>query len=271
MQRLLDLLKHSRYFLLLLLLEAVAFGMVSAQYNYHKSILAGIIGDVGYSLSETAGSWHRHFSLGRENERLAAENARLRSVLAVDDKRHDAFERGILSDSLPYAFIPAAIVKNSFQNLKNYIVLDKGSADGVEVDQGVVTGNGILGVIVQVTPHYSVCRSVLHADSYVSARFKKNEYFGTVDWNGKDRRYVELINIPRQAEVSVGDTIITDRRSTLFPEGLVIGTVEKADAGQQSDFYDIEVRLADDLANLRYVYILRYKYKDELKQVLEYE
>ncbi len=271
MQRILDLLKRSRYFLLLVLLEAVAFGMVSAQYNYHKSILAGITGDVGYSLSGVAGAWRKHFSLGEENRQLAAENARLRSLLAVDDKSHDAFEQGPVPDSLPYSFIPAAIVKNSFQNLKNYIVLDKGSADGVEVDQGVVTAHGVLGVIVQVTPHYSVCRSVLHTDSYVSARFKKNEYFGTVDWDGADRRYVKLINIPRQAEVGIGDTIITDRRSTLFPEGLVIGTVEKADAGQQSDFYDIEVRLADDLANLRYVYILRYKYKDELKQALEYE
>ena len=271
MQRLLDFLKRSRYFLLLLLLEALGFAMVCAQYDYHKSVLAGLTGDAGYALGEKAGAWRRHFSYAGENARLAEENARLHSLLARDDKRSDLFGEDFpLPDTLAYTYIPAAIVKNSYLGQRNYIVLDRGASDGVEVDQGVVTANGVLGVIVQVTPRYSVCRSLLHQDSYVSARFKKNDYFGTVDWDGKDRRYVRLINIPRQVEVSPGDTIVTDRRSTLFPEGLLIGTVEQAGVGDQSDFYDIRVRLADDFAALRHVYILRYKYKDELKQAFDY-
>ena len=269
MQRLLDFLKRGRYFLLLLLLEAVGFLLVCAQYDYHKSLWAGIWGDAGYAMSEKAGAWRRHFSYARENARLAQENARLRSLLSRDDKRMEALPYPgdtLRADSAVYSYIPATVVKNSYTGERNYLVLDRGQKDGVEPDMGVVTADGVLGVVVQVTPRYSVCRSILHTDSYISARFAKNEYFGTIEWDGKDRRYVHLVNIPRQAEVAVGDTVITDRRSTLFPEGLLVGTVEEAEVGDASDFYDIRVRLADDLAAVRHVYILRYKYKDELQE-----
>lgn len=92
------------------------------------------------------------------------------------------------------------------------MILDKGSSDGVEIDQGVVTGNGVLGVIVQTSANYSVCRSILHSDSHISARFKKNDYFGTVDWDGADRRFVKLVDIPRRS-CFAGDTVLrTDVR-----------------------------------------------------------
>lgn len=277
MQRLSDFFKRGRYFLLLLLLQGVGFAMVCAQYDYHKSVLSALTGDVGFALTRRAGAWRQHFSYARENTRLAEENARLRALLSRDDKQNDgatalsADTMRALPAGMPYSYIAASIVKNSYRARKNYIVLDKGSRDGVEVDDGVVTEYGVLGIVVQVTPHYSVCRSLLHTDSYVSARFKKNDYFGTVDWDGQDRRYVHLINIPRQAEISVGDTVVTDRRSTLFPEGLLIGTVESARVGDQSDNYEIRVRLAEDFAALRHVYILRYRYRDELNQVLQYD
>ena len=290
MQRLLDFIKYIRYFLLFLLLEAVAFALVSAQYDYHKGLLAGLTGDVGYSMTELTGGWTRYFSLGEENTRLAAENARLRTMLSADDKytrlaAENARLRTMLSaddkyaqmdllapaDSFPYAYTAASVVKNSFRSSKNYIVLDRGALDGVEKDQGVVTEDGVLGVIVQVTPHYSVCRSLLHADSYVSAKFRKNDFFGTVDWDGQDPHFVNLINIPRHADVAIGDSVVTDRRSTLFPEGLLIGTVAQAEVTPESDLYNIRVRLSDDLTALRRVYILKYRYKDELKQVLDYE
>ena len=273
MQRLLDFFKRGRYFLLLLLLQGLGFAMVCAQYDYHKSVLTALTGDAGFALARRAGAWRQHFSYAEQNARLAEENARLRTLLSRDDKRSDGqadTSRVFPADS-PYTYIPASIVKNSYRARKNYIVLDKGSRDGVETDDGVVTEHGVLGIVVQVTPHYSVCRSLLHADSYVSARIKKNDYFGTVDWDGRDRRYVDLINIPRQAEVSPGDTVVTDRRSTLFPEGLLIGTVESAQVGDQSDNYEIRVRLADDFAALRHVYVLRYRYRDELNQVLQYD
>lgn len=270
MQRLLDFIKYIRYFLLFLLLEAVAFALVSAQYDYHKGLLAGLTGDVGYSMTELAGGWTRYFSLGEENTRLAAENARLRTMLSADDK-YAQMDLLAPADSFPYAYTAASVVKNSFRSSKNYIVLDRGALDGVEKDQGVVTEDGVLGVIVQVTPHYSVCRSLLHADSYVSAKFRKNDFFGTVDWDGQDPHFVNLINIPRHADVAIGDSVVTDRRSTLFPEGLLIGTVAQAEVTPESDLYNIRVRLSDDLTALRRVYILKYRYKDELKQVLDYE
>ena len=212
--------------------------------------------------------------LAMQNARLAQENARLRSQLSRDDKRMEALPYPgdtLRADSTVYSYIPATVVKNAYAGERNYLVLDRGQKDGVEPDMGVVTADGVLGVVVQVTPRYSVCRSILHTDSYISARFAKNEYFGTVEWDGKDRRYVRLVNIPRQAEVAVGDTVITDRRSTLFPEGLVVGTVQEAEVGDASDFYDIRVCLADDLAAVRHVYILRYRYKDELQQALQYD
>ena len=269
MQRLLYFLKKWRFFFLFLLLEAVGFALVHAQYEYHKSVVAALTGDLAFSAGRTVNSWKKFFTLDRENARLTAENAALRQMLSVDDKRMagnpDTLAFG--GEQAPYAYTAASIVRPSYSSPKNYMILDKGSSDGVEIDQGVVTGNGVLGVIVQTSANYSVCRSILHSDSHISARFKKNDYFGTVDWDGADRRFVKLVDIPRQAPVSPGDTVVTDRRSTLFPEGLPIGVVENAEVGDASDFYDIKVRLFDDLANLRYVYVLKYKYPAELEQI----
>lgn len=262
--------KKWRFFFLFLLLEAVGFSLVHAQYEYHKSVVAGLTGDLAFSAGRTVNSWKKFFTLDRENARLAAENAALRQMLSVDDKRMQAGETDTLTldgRKMPYAYTAASIVRPSYSSPKNYVVLDKGSSDGVEVDQGVVTDSGVLGVIVQTSANYSVCRSILHSDSHISARFKKNDYFGTVDWNGRDRRFVSLVDIPRQAPVSPGDTVVTDRRSTLFPEGLPIGVVEEASVGDASDFYDIKVRLFDDFANMRYVYVLKYKYPAELEQI----
>ncbi|MDD4819897.1 MAG: rod shape-determining protein MreC [Flavobacteriales bacterium] len=273
MQQLLYFLKKIRYLFLFIVLELVAFALVQNQYNYHRSVVHAVTGDVFFSISSAASAWRKYFSFPEENERLAKENAHLRSLLAVDDKHSPSAPENMTDTTqtgIAYNFIAAGVIKNSFDKQKNYIVLDRGAADGVEVDDGVVTDKGVVGVIVQVTPHYAVCRSILHIESYVSARFKKNNYYGSIDWEGGNRKYVNMLDVPRVADVVVGDTVITDKRSTLFPEGLIIGTVSEFGV-DQSDFYDIKVLLADDFASLSEVYVIHYRNAEELKTVLDYE
>ena len=273
MQQLLYFLKKLRFFFLFIALELVAFALVQNQYHYHKSVVNALTGDVFLSVNSTFSSWRKYFSLPAENKQLAAENAKLRSLLTKDDK-HSQYKSVVQSDTTltgeAYTFIASSVVKNSFQNQKNYIVLDRGLKEGVHIDDGVVTDKGVIGVIVQATAHYSVCRSLLHVESYVSARFKKNNYYGSIDWQGDSPRYVNMIDVPRVADVAVGDTIITDKRSTLFPEGVVIGTVSEFGV-EKSDFYDIKVLLSDDFTSLNQVYIVHYQKTEELKQVLNYE
>ncbi|MBQ5815810.1 MAG: rod shape-determining protein MreC, partial [Flavobacteriales bacterium] len=149
------------------------------------------------------------------------------------------------------------------------IVLNRGAKDGVKVDDAVITDSSVVGMIVDVSQHFSVCRSILHTDSYVSARFMGNDYHGSVVWNGKDRERVSMQDVSRVATIAVGDTVITDSRSSLLPEGLMVGTVESFTV-PESDFYDITLRLNEDYEALHNVYIIRYAHRDELKQMLDY-
>ena len=272
MQRIIDLLYRMRFFLLFLLLETVGFALVVGQYRYHHSVLHSVAGDMFYSISSTLNSWTRFFSLSAENNRLMEENARLKEMLSIDDKHANAllpYVDTTTSRAVPYSYIPARIVKNSTRMLKNYIVLNRGAKDGVMIDDAVITDSSVVGMIVDVSAHFSLCRSILHTDSYVSARFTSNDYHGSVVWNGKDRTRVSMQDVSRVASITVGDTVITDSRSSLLPEGLVVGVVESFTI-PESDFYDITLRLNEDYETLHNVYIIRYAHRDELNQMLNY-
>ncbi len=249
--------KH-RYFLLFLILQLVAIGLIVSNNSFQRSKFIsasnGVTGNI-LSLYDNAVSY---FALKSANERLAQENARLRNQLKTSQILLDtnSFE---FQDSLwqqHYFYQHSKVLNNSFQKRNNYLIISKGRKQGIATQMAVLGQNGIVGIVNSVSDNFSSVISVLHSRSAIDAKLKNSGYTGTIGWDGKDYRIGQLKNIPSHVLVNIGDTVVTSGFSFIFPEGLMVGIVEKADEIKGKGYYDIQVRFSQEFNKLEYVYVV---------------
>jgi rod shape-determining protein MreC len=148
--------------------------------------------------------------------------------------------------------------------LHNYITLNVGAEHGIKPDMGVIVHNGLVGTVVYVSEHYSLVKSLLHANWRISAKLARSGTFGSLYWNGTDYREMLLTEIPQHIPVNIGDTIVSSGFSALFPANIPIGTA-KSMTTKRGNFYEITVTLFADFKRLRYVDVVDHLYSNELK------
>lgn len=208
-----------------------------------------------------------YFSLKEQNDALAAENCRLTLLLAQkrDSTVRDSLDRIIPAGGIAGDFIytPASISKISNNSQHNYMILDKGSADGIEVGSGVITSRGVVGIIDAVSENYSYAISFRNHQMSISARLRHDGPVGTMSWDGKSRNKALLREIPHHIEHAPGDTVYTSGYSAIFPAGIPIGTTENARIVNGST-YEMEVTLLEDFGSLRYAIIVGNIGNDEI-------
>jgi rod shape-determining protein MreC len=170
-------------------------------------------------------------------------------------------------EHLKYAYISARIISNSVNQQQNYLTLDKGSEDGIRPDMGIISAGGVAGIITNVSPSYSTGLSLLNTRWNVSAKLSKNNYFGSLVWDGKNYREALLNEIPFHVDVAVGDTIVTSGFSSFFPEGITLGTVESFAKPGGDSFYTIRVKLSVDFKSLSYVEVIENNKKAEIDAI----
>lgn len=220
----------------------------------------------------TSQSISDYFSLKEQNDALAAENSRLTILLAAqqDSLVRDSLmrmvpENGIVGD---FQYTPAVIRKISSNTQHNYIILDKGSNDGVDVGCGVITAKGAVGIIDAVSDNFSYARSFQNHQMNVSARLKKDGPVGTMSWNGVNMKTAILKDIPHHIAPSPGDTVYTSGFSSIFPADIPLGTTQKAKIVNGAT-YEIEVSLFEDYKALRYVLVVNNLGKKEISALEE--
>ena len=157
---------------------------------------------------------------------------------------------------LDYNIISARVIKNSYSNLDNYITLNKGSKDGISQDMGVITPDGILGIVENSSEKFSRIQSILNRKSNLNAKIKNTNNFGSLIWDTKDYNTVQLIDIPRRVPIKVGDTILTGAASSIFPENIPIGTIKSFNLDISKSSYSIDISLFNDMSNIKNVYII---------------
>jgi rod shape-determining protein MreC len=203
-----------------------------------------------------------YFSLRDINATLARENAYLRGRL---ETRNQAMNNpGALTDSAlvkNFDFVSARVVNNSVDRVTNFITINKGKGDGVAAGMAVISPLGVVGKIKVVSEHYAVVRSLLNIDMMVSASIKRTGHFGTIQWDGADPDEVKLKFIPMHVKPVKGDTIVTSGYNAVFPEGVMIGTIENVE--QKELFYDIDVKLTQDFRKISFVSVVRSHLKHE--------
>jgi len=214
-----------------------------------------------------------YFSLQEENQQLIEENNRLLNIIESTYKSDEIFFRNV-NDTVynqRYFYTPAKVVNNSVNKKHNYITLNKGEKQGIKPEMAVVSDGSIVGVVKGVSQNFATVISLLNLDFKISAKVKKNGYFGSLIWNGDNYNTAILNEIPLHADIQVGDTIITSGFSSIYPEGILIGYIEDFEE-KGGSFYTIYVKLSTDFKRLNNVNIignLIQKEKLELEQEAE--
>ena len=266
MIKLILFIKKVHFFLLFVLLEILAL-----TYYHHSSVYSSarimnasavLVGGVYGSMSRVRG----YMGLRRENEALVREVAALRTRL---DRLEGAGEGAADStalrlDSLPntYFYGTARVINNSVSKQHNYITLNKGRRDGLEKDMALIYDNAIVGYVLDCSDKFAVAISILNTDFKTSGKIKGGDYFGSIYWDGTSYEEVTFSEIPKYAQLAVGDTIETTDYSSIFPPRLAIGTVSSFEM-INGTYYQAKVKLKLDMGRLKYVNTVRYVDQEE--------
>ena len=268
MQQIFNFIFKNSYRLLFLLLLIISLSLTIQAHSFHKSKVISSANFLSGGVYSQLNAIDEYFSLRSRNEELATENARLKTILF---NRTDSLDIDKI-DTIPGLkrtnVIVSKVIHNSYNSPENYLTLNAGANQGVQVDMGVINDLGIVGIIENTSPKYATVLSVLNIKSKINAKFKKSNHFGSLQWNGKNTGFVQLIDVPRLAStVRKGDTIVTGAESRIFPENINIGTVHKIYIDDKTNYYTIDVKLFNDMTNLGHVYIIKDSEREELLQL----
>lgn len=258
-------------FLLFLLLEVAAFVLIFNFNSYQKSKYLNSSNYFVASVYNSFNSVTNYFGLATVNRELAEENARMRSLLNNSRQLAALRDLGMTAANgidTVYQYIAARVINNSVNKQQNFITLNKGRKHGVSPDQGIINADGIVGVVTQVSESYSIGFSVLNQRWGVSAKLKKSGTFGPLAWDGQDYRQANLMEIPFHVVLTKGDTVVTSSYSSVFPEGVMIGTVAWFEKPDGENYYRIKVDLSTNFKALSFVELVDNVKKPEI-QLLE--
>ena len=264
MKEIIKLILKYHFTIIFILLEIVSFSLIIRHNEYQRAIFSESASTLFGNVSSTITSIKDYFRLKEMNESLANENILLKNRLEEYELLRDTIIHGtFVQDSIPvYEYIGAKQVNATYNRTKNYITLNRGRKNGLQKEMAVCTPEGIVGLIQDLSDHFAVVIPLINVDSRISAKIKKNNYYGSLQWDGNDYAYSYLNDIPYHVEVNAGDTIVTSGLSKIFPEGIVVGYVESVDK-ETANFLKIKVKLAVDFKRINHVYVILNNKKNE--------
>jgi len=269
MRNLFNFIARHYFFFLFVALQVVAFAMIFQNNYYQRSAFVNSSNYLAANIYELRSNISNYFKLKQINNQLARENTILlesipSTFLKTDQQVFTLSDRQYRKQ---FSYYNARVINNSVRNRNNYITLNKGSMHGIKPDMGVITPQGVIGIVKEVSGNFSSVISFLHSDVQISAKVKKNEQLGTVLWEGFNYQKATMLYIPPHVELSKGDTIVTSGFSSIFPEGIMIGTIADYEIRRGDNFFTIDVDLSVDFNQINFVYVVRNIYQEELTEL----
>ncbi|EJP28113.1 rod shape-determining protein MreC [Prevotella sp. MSX73] len=263
MHNLIEFLAKYNHWFLFILLEVASFVLLFQYNSYQGSVYFSTANVVAGKVYEWNSAVETFFSLTKVNQELTHRNVYLEhqvkllsDELVAATKDSLSLKRVQLSMLSNYRLMPAKVVDNSVDRRDNLLTIDKGEADGVRKDMGVVCGTGVVGIVYLVSRHYSVVIPVLSSQSNISCAIQGRGYFGYLHWPGgvSDRAFVD--DIPRHAHFKLYDDVVTSGYSSVFPPGVHVGKILHVYNSRDGLSYRLEVKLSTDFGNLRDVCVI---------------
>ena len=266
-------------FFVFLILQGVAIWFLITYNKFHRAKGLGIANEVTGYFNSKYNNVEDFFRMKEENRRLLKLNDSLMNLLGSNFIRNDTASR-LVRDSVPvdtsgryrhYLWRDAQVVYNTVNAEKNYVQINRGSNQGIKDNMGVFSSDGgLVGQVVNVSANFSQVMSLLHVQNKVNVLVKKSKNSGTLFWDGKDPRYLTLVNIPKSDSLVVGDTVLTGNYSLSFPPGHLVGTVFEIIPDNSTNFYVLKIKSAANFSNLQQVMVVEnLQYADQAELIRE--
>lgn len=271
MRNLLYLISRFHLIMLLLILEGIAIVSLRNHYSYQDAMITTMSSNISGKIMTTRSDIMDYFRMKSENKRLAAENvALLEQIKYVSIYTNDT-TLAKESEIATFTYIPAKIVDNSLTESVNYLMLNKGLADNVNKGQGVITLDGVVGIITHVSDNFALAMSVISTKSRISVKHKKLGAFGNLTWDGRDPFTLSIDNVSKTNPVAVGDTFVTAGYSSFFPPDIPVAIVKKIEQDPSTSFLYIDAKLSNRIDKIDYVYIVQSKDKPQIDSLMQYK
>jgi rod shape-determining protein MreC len=264
-------------FFFFLVMQITALYMLFHYNDFHEAAFMGVANDITGKISKRYNNVEYYFHLKKTNESLVQENAMLRNLLKQDFEVADT-SASLRMDSIPYDttgarrkyyYRDAKVVNRYLIFPNNYFTLHRGEKQGVRKDMGVISPDGVMGVVVNTGDNYSVVMSLLHLQSRISGRVKKSGETGQVYWDGKTPSTIFINNLPKSVPIAKGDSIVTSQYGTYFPQGILIGTVTEILNDKSSNFYTLKLKPATNFSSVEHALVIENLQADEQKKLEE--
>ena len=268
---LLRLFSKNGLFVFFIFLQLIALVLIFSRNSMQQSWIAGQSAAFNSWVSGYIDEGASYLKLKQTNDQLVEQNKVLMEQLYGKNastvpnfrKVHDTIGGGQI-----YTFVDGDIVFNSINRKDNYFTINRGKRDGVQPKMGVMAPGGIAGIVINTTDSYSLVQSVLSLNKIkINAALKNSGYFGTLTWRGEDSRVMHLADIPKYVALKVGDTVVTDGKSAIFPQGIMIGKVAGYEVDSKTGFWDISVELSAKMGNISKIYVVKNLKKAEVSKI----
>ena len=263
MRNLLAFLAKYNHWFVFILLEVISFALLFRYNSFQGSVFFSSANAVAGKIYEYRSDVTTFFSMSQNNKRLPERNLMLEQEVTTlsqyiarnngDSLVLDKYQKQMLKN---FRLIPAKVISSSLDKEDNLITLDKGKTDGIHEDMGVACGMGIVGVVYMASDHYSIVIPVINKNSNISVTIKKRGYFGFLHWKGGPADIAYIDDVPRHAKFALGDYVVTNGYSSIFPPGIMVGKILHVFNSSDGLSYRVQLRLATDFGNLRHVCVI---------------
>ena len=263
MRNLLEFLAKYNHWFLFILLEVISFILLFSYNSYQGSVFFSSANAVTGKVYEYNSAVTSFFHMSQQNKQLSERNILLeqqnKALVQMIARQHGdslQMQKTQAQATAGYKLIEAKVIQSTINKEDNLITIDKGHADGVKEDMGVICGTGVVGVVYMASDHYAVILPVINVNSNVSVTIRKRGYFGFLHWKGQPSDIAYVDDVPRHAKFALGDYVVTNGYSAIFPAGVTVGKILHVFNSPDGLSYRVQVRLSTDFGNLRHVCVV---------------
>ena len=262
MQSIINSIVKNRNLIIYLILSFISFSFLYNNSSLHFNEFGKISTYLSATSSKFSSSINSYFNLKSENEKLINENLQLK-------KMESKYRFTQINEDTLNSIISATVIVNSINKSKNIIIIDKGKLDNINLEMGVISSEGVVGIVKSVTNNYASIISLLNTDLKLNAILKNSSTIGSVTWDGLNARILKLNDIPLSSSLKVGDTVVTGGMSFYFPKGVPIGRIINYDNNSLEGYYEIDIEAFNDFSSLSNLYILNRTDNNEIQSLID--